>query len=239
MSGNDTVNVEDFPPGIVGVPVEDWMWSDAAWALQQLALPPRSRHIWSRGGSTIASKRNHIVGRFLEDPDAEWLLFVDSDQTPPRVAALQLLSVGEGIVSGLIFGRVPPHLPCCGHTDADGRASPLQKISPRTTPIVEVDWVGAGCILIRRRVLEALEEPYFEHTEPGAGEDTYFCRKAREAGFNLYVDTRLDVGHIGSTAVDADYARTWYRTEKAGRLRDGSYSKERGWGAGQRVQETA
>lgn len=204
----------DHRPGIVGVPTREWLWTRSAWALKNLELPPGSRHLWNWGRSTIAAKRNLIIRKFL-DADAEWVLFVDSDQAPEPGTAMHLLEVGENIVSGLIFQRVPPHAPCSGQMDDDGQARPLEAISPATKPVVEVDWTGCGCLLVRRSVFEALEPPWFEHTEPGAGEDIYFCKKAREAGFTIYVDTRRDVPHMGATPVDLDFVRTWYQTRAA------------------------
>jgi GT2 family glycosyltransferase len=54
--------------------------------------------------------------------------------------------------------------------------------------------------MIRRRVFEKLDPPYFKYVydEMGKlklGQDFYFCQKAREAGFRIYVHTGILTSH--------------------------------------------
>jgi hypothetical protein len=56
-----------------------------------------------------------------------------------------------------------------------------------------VDFTGCHCLLIKREVLEAMEPPWFSG-QPGQ-EDRYFCFKAKEAGFPVYVDFSTIAGH--------------------------------------------
>jgi len=68
---------------------------------------------------------------------------------------------------------------------------------PRTG-IIECDGVSAGCLLIHKRVFDALEKPYFKCSEgKNNGEDFYFCRKAQLAGFKIYFDPSVLCGHYG------------------------------------------
>ncbi len=62
--------------------------------------------------------------------------------------------------------------------------------------LIDIDGCGMHCTMIRRDVLEKLREPYFVHDESVAGEDFYFCRKVREAGFKICFDTSIHTGHI-------------------------------------------
>ena len=41
-----------------------------------------------------------------------------------------------------------------------------------------------------------MERPWFMSTS-SAGEDINFCHKAGEAGFKIYMDTRVKLGHLG------------------------------------------
>ena len=53
----------------------------------------------------------------------------------------------------------------------------------------EVDAVGSGCLLMSRKVLEAVKEPFLRKWEDGmaiTGLDFYFCEKARALGFKVY-----------------------------------------------------
>ena len=51
----------------------------------------------------------------------------------------------------------------------------------------------SGGMLIRRRVLEGMERPYFAAE---LSHDVDFCVKAREAGFEVYCDLDLPMAHI-------------------------------------------
>lgn len=217
----------EYPPGVVGTLCVDWLWTAAADAFRKLQLPPGSRHPFIGGHAGIAKKRQAVVRRFLEDERFQWLCFLDSDQVPPRKTILRLLDHEVPIVSALIFARVPPHHPCCGYV-SEGGHQPLAEVDP-SAGLTKVDYAGAGCLLVRREVFEAVEPPWFKAITPsGGGEDAFFCRKAREAGFPIYVDQGLNVPHVGATSVDTDYVRTWFQTDAARRGMEG-YDREKGW----------
>ena len=51
-------------------------------------------------------------------------------------------------------------------------------------------------------VFKKLSHPWFfyEHDDKGnltVGDDAWFCRKARKAGFKIYCDPTIEVGHVG------------------------------------------
>ena len=86
---------------------------------------------------------------------------------------------------------------------------------------IEVDFCGFGCLLIHREVFEKMKLPYFKlifsEDIPGfsghnygadglqnddfIGEDIYFCVKARELGYKIYVLPALDLGHIANPEI--------------------------------------
>lgn len=75
--------------------------------------------------------------------------------------------------------------------------TPLGAVLPaKREDLIECDGVGGGCLLIHRRVFEAIEKPWFK-CNPGTfiGEDFYFCRKAQAAGFKIYLDPGIICGH--------------------------------------------
>lgn len=65
-----------------------------------------------------------------------------------------------------------------------------------------VDGIATGCIFVKRKVLEALEAPYFEFKydpitrDIVEGEDLGFCRKASDKGFKFFVDYALVCHHF-------------------------------------------
>ena len=53
----------------------------------------------------------------------------------------------------------------------------------------EVDAVGSGCLVVSRRVLEAVKDPFVRKWKNGiaiTGLDFYFCEKAKKKGFKIY-----------------------------------------------------
>jgi len=70
-------------------------------------------------------------------------------------------------------------------------------VLPQTeTDLREVPVTGAAFLLVKRHVFEAIEPPWFEGDEHGFGEDFAFCRKARAAGFKVFVDRSVIVTHL-------------------------------------------
>jgi len=61
---------------------------------------------------------------------------------------------------------------------------------------------GMGFMLIKKGVFESLQYPWFEpihqsikNLEDFTSEDVAFCLKAREKGFEIFVDPTVIVGH--------------------------------------------
>lgn len=61
----------------------------------------------------------------------------------------------------------------------------------------EVSVTGGGCMLIKREVFDKISSPWFE-PELGLGTDIQICKKAAEAGFKIYCDTSIVIGHLRS-----------------------------------------
>lgn len=75
-------------------------------------------------------------------------------------------------------------------------------------PLHRIGAGGTGCILIKRKVLEALDAKYprmFEFTSDVAekyrrvtSEDIQFCERAVDAGFEVWLDDRVRPIHLGA-----------------------------------------
>lgn len=64
--------------------------------------------------------------------------------------------------------------------------------------IQEVAVAGGGCFLAPISMYEKVEQPWFE-PELQLGTDIQICKKAKEAGFKIYADTSIELGHVKSS----------------------------------------
>lgn len=168
-------------------------------------LPPGSRMNMGRTGtsSSIAYNRNKLTAAFLANPTFKWILYLDSDTVPKTETLARLLSHNVDVVSGLYFQR---------SENALGVYSDLPGAVPRSfgdSRLREVESTGAGCLLVRRHVIEALTRAWqfpWEHPIPGGMEDVLFCNRIRELGYKVHLDGGHVVGHVGAFPVEEELA---------------------------------
>jgi GT2 family glycosyltransferase len=169
----------------------------------------------------IDAARNAEVEKFLKAKEFTHQLFLDDDLVLLKPDLLmRLLSRNLPIVSGLYFRADFPHYPIIlKEYDINDANETLmheyvyaEKPYPRDT-LLTCDAVGAGLLLVRRDVYEKLKPPYFEwDTKRQIGEDIWFCRKVREAGFQLRVDTGAVALHcVRAPAGPPELLWEWYR----------------------------
>lgn len=197
-----------------------------------------SRHLAHAGwlivlrGTNIAVQRNSIVDAFLDGTEADWLLFIDTDQRFRFDIVDQLLASADAderpIVSALIMAeKVEPYriVPAClGFKSLD----PPIPVEYATIPNVkhwQVGAIGTGCVLIHRKVFVEMRKatkgdpwPFYKWaewaspTEDGGtkpdilGEDYTFSLRAQALGFPVIVDPTIEAGHIKKrTLTSADF----------------------------------
>lgn len=150
----------------------------------------------------ITFARNKIASLALEE-NADYLFFLDDDMVFDPDILLKLLEQDKDIVGALTFIRSEPHEPSFYELNSDGDTyNPIFLWKPKE--VVKCDAVGMAATLIKKSVLEALRDSNQYHKGiygfydnlNFSGEDLRFCRKAREAGFEIYCDTGVLVGHL-------------------------------------------
>ena len=155
----------------------------------------------------IARCRNDIARRALED-GCTHLLFMDTDQVyHDQDLVTRLLERKKDIVGGKVHRRWPPFEPIL---QRGGEHVPDEEIY--RGGLVPVDGTGQGCMMIRTKVYADLEYPWYkverdEFENVTCGEDIYFCRKARKAGYDIYVDCDVNIGHLSMMEINTDFYR--------------------------------
>ncbi len=175
------------------------------------------------GNCHVDDSRNRLVRDFLET-DCEQLVFLDTDVSWTPEELKKLIEHDRDIVAGVYPRRADEQpfpvktLPGERWADADG--------------LVEVEGVPTGFLKIKRHVFETLSKGVPHHNlsddAPGrasipiiferalngksrVGGDIEFCRKARAAGFKVYVDPMMSLGHLGVKHYQGCLGHYWRR----------------------------
>jgi len=180
--------------------------TSVAWAfgLRNLQIPGP---IIPLAGMPFDHARN-AAAKMMLDQGFEWLFSLDSDVIAPNDAVLRLLAHKQPFISGLYHRRSPPH--SVGVMIRNGQ----WVTNYQRGKIIEVDLVGAGCLLIHRSVVESFfrqpiapGHPMFSWQvdmqgilPPGEclSEDFTTCLEWRRRGGKVLVDTSICCRHVGN-----------------------------------------
>lgn len=153
-------------------------------------------------GKPITNNRNTIVQKFLARKEYDYLMMIDSDIVPPP-NILKLLDFQKDIITPLMFvmqkGQM---LPLYLKMALDGQYD-FSRDYIKKDGIQEVDATGTGCIILSRKVLEAVKHPFRnEYDSDGIkrlGNDLSFCKRAKELGFKIHIHLDYIAGHHTTT----------------------------------------
>lgn len=160
--------------------------------------------------------RNKLVWEAV-NTKATHLMFIDSDMSFPIDGVDRLIERGENIIGGLYFKRVVPIHPIIKIV-RDNKITDMKfKEIPSFEKPFEVDAIGTGFLLINMDVFKKMEPPFFSHASPKEfgmeeipfpnneiGEDVAFCLRAKKAGFKIWCDPTIKLGHIGERIYSID-----------------------------------
>lgn len=167
------------------------------------------------GEMLVPYARERLAESCLE-VGADYLFMIDDDMLAPPDIIHQLLKHDKDIVAALAFTRNPDHKPVIYETIEGFDKSVDQSYGmtrfvmnyPRNT-LVECDAVGFGAVLIKTDVFRKVKQPWFFGMER-TGEDITLCIKARKAGFSVWMDTSIKMGHLGANCIiTEEYHDAW------------------------------
>lgn len=163
--------------------------------------------------AVISENRNHIT-KVMLDQKADYVLYLDDDHILPSNVVQRLLAADKDVISAHYIRRQPPFNPVLMEHELPDRSHTWKLLDPKESGIVSVAAVGAGCLLIKRKVIEALEPPYWTlgQINPASwGDDLDFCSRVRKAGFEVHCDLDNPIGHlmIGSVWPARDEKLGW------------------------------
>lgn len=222
------------PTVVAGIPFHGDVDNEFVSSLLTLEQPKGAGAlIFSKTVRTLISPARNLLAKTALDRDSEFLLFIDSDMVFGRESLIRLLSracdKNISIIGGLCYNRRTPFKPCifmrnknnwefCKVTDPPG--------------LYEVDAIGMGFTLIRTEVFKSLTKlpkrpskkpkkpdlpyQYFYPDKEGMREDLNFCLNAKKAGHRIFVDTTVQVGHLGERVVIDHHLKSFNEEVKKG-----------------------
>ena len=139
-------------------------------------------------GSMIGENRDLIVEEFLKQGGSH-LLFIDDDMGFAMNAVHVLASKRQPIVGVTYRMKNPPSPFTAIHINGKDRI----ETSADKTGLEEAKCIGMGLTLIEKEVFESMTRPRYlttfnEDIQKYSTEDMWFCNKARDAGYKVYVD---------------------------------------------------
>lgn len=187
----------------------------------------RSLSVLEQTAFPVDFARNEVVRQVLRDDTYTHLFFADCDHVFPADTVDRLLAHDKPVVSARYHMRKEPY-----HAVAYVKHRVLE--GPHCYApvhfgqgVFEIERGGAGALLIKREVLEAIRdregENWFRYqrgpTPPhdmSVSEDFWFWRCAREAGFSCWLDWDLEVGHLQEFAIN----RSWNAAYLSAQVRE-------------------
>lgn len=202
----------NFPPGHIGLITGDLARFPSVYSsLLSLYVPENTSWSIARGVG-IADNRNEVVRTMKGD----WLWFIDDDMCFGPRTLLALLESNSDIVAPVVANRKPPFLPLAYKRHGEG----YRPFAWHEMPQHGLQWVDActaGGILIKRRVLDAIGDPWFAEGQlrpDKLSEDMTFCAQAITHGFQPKVNCSVRAEHLTVCAVGSTPQGPYVRVEQ-------------------------
>ena len=155
----------------------------------------------------IHNARNTMAQNAIEK-ECDYLFFLDSDCVLPNDTLKTLVEHDKDIVAGMYFQKRVPFPPVIYTENKKGTYDVITDY-PKDS-LIEVDGVGMGVCLIKTSVFKYIPTPFNpiigkEGEKSINGEDLAFCKRAKEKGFKIYVDTAIQALHQTVRYIDETY----------------------------------
>ena len=148
-------------------------------------------------GPYIHENRNQIVEE-AKRAECTHIMFIDNDMAFPSDGMLNLIKHDKDIVGGAYKMKTTD---LKGTVKVKSASGELLNVDNPPSALFQCDVIPAGFMLVKMEVFDKLEFPYFFTDYEGrevVGEDVYFCKKAKEAGYEVWCDGNIKLGHVGS-----------------------------------------
>ena len=171
------------------------LWSHVSYSFYWMSImsmkPPKQLSLVCRLG-ILDQNLNDLTENYGE---YDAILLTEWDHEYPPDTLEILWNSNKPVVSGLYRSRQQRYRPImAGKELKDGGI----EYNVRDVPdkLFQTDWTGLGCMLVRKEVFDVLKKPFFDPIKKGIDRD--FCKKLKDAGLEIWINPKAQVGHLMS-----------------------------------------
>ena len=173
----------------IGLPTNRGVKPATALSLLRMSADKGYHFIVSTRGYNTAENRNLIVAQAVKNK-SDYLLLTDDDMVFNPDALERLLAHDKDIVGAI------------ANTKYEKQEKVIEYLDQPEEGLFKCKALGGGFLLIKTEVFKKVPQPHFGYKWFDNGmvqmsNDWFFCEKAREAGYDIWADSTLQVGHIG------------------------------------------
>lgn len=151
--------------------------------------------------------RNNLVDLAITN-GCDYLLMLDDDMVVPPDLFNKLVTHDKDVIGALYYQRGGSYHPVImkqiNKKDGLRGINFIHHFDPmiQQPGLYQLDGgvIGGGCLLFKTDVFRKIEQPYF-WVDGIVGTDVHICDKLTQAGVPLWVDTSIELGHVGEAVV--------------------------------------
>lgn len=200
---------------LIAVPCMDQVPVPFCYSLALLDKPDGCS-LTMKSGSMIYSSRDSLAMSALSG-EYDYIFWMDSDMVFPQDALKSLLKTLQkkklDMITGLYYRRTPPYSPVLFdelEIGADGSAV-YTEFKEIPEGLFKVGGCGFGCVLMDVGVFLDVQGKFGQMFTPIGrnGEDTSFCWRARQCGYEIWCDPSVECGHVGYSTITRSVSKAW------------------------------
>ena len=197
---------------LIAIPCLDMVHVEFMEAFAKLDKPAGTAFATIKN-TLIYNARNLIAHNAIEN-GFDRVMWLDSDVVVKPDTLIKLsadMDTGLDFVTGVYFMRKLPTKPVLykdvwwrvNNNEAEAGSENVDEIPQR---LFEVAGAGFGCCMTSVKLLKDLVDRVGAPFTPliGVSEDLSFCLRAKQAGYSLWCDGRIQCGHIGTMEYNAE-----------------------------------
>lgn len=197
---------------LICVPSTDFMHAEFVKSLTSLITRLGKDMIYYQveimTGTLVYVARENLAKKAIHEGFTH-TLWLDSDMVFNDELLEDITFGGQSFVTGIYHARRPPHGSCIFKNIDPEHIERYELDYPKDT--FEIAGCGFGCVLVSTEILRTVWNKNGTIFLPmaGLGEDLAFCQRVHDAGFKMYCEPGVRLGHIGHITIYPDDRAYW------------------------------